>query len=357
LSTEGASVCVIIAAFDAQATVARAVKSALCQEHVREVVVVDDASRDATAHVARLQDDGSGRLSVITLSENRGPAGARNVALDIAQSPLVCVLDADDYFLPRRIARLFESSRGDWDMLADDIIILPEGSDEGMAAPLCEAAPTERGLLDLETLVLGNIGQPDRHRRELGFLKPLMKRSFLDRHGLRYDDRLRLGEDYALYTRALIAGARFRIVSACGYVAVERKASISAHHSGADLQNLVGFDEEVLSEGSLLSAAERAAVARHRTATLRKAHHRAVLDSKRKRGHLAALISLLHMPSAVPYILKETLRANFASQLGAYAPLQQGGPRLLIGAPESGDDPLHSFAERHRQREDAPRRS
>src|SRR5262245_1201511 len=97
-------VAVIVAAHNAQGTIHQAVRSALEQEHVCEVIVVDDASRDGTAAEARLADDGSGRLAVIPLSENGGPSRARNIALVRSAAPYICVLDSDDYFLPGRIA-------------------------------------------------------------------------------------------------------------------------------------------------------------------------------------------------------------------------------------------------------------
>src|SRR5690606_5010054 len=75
------SVCVCIAAYNAEDTIARAVDSALRQSHVTEVIVVDDASMDGTVAIARQCDDGSGRLSVIVLERNGGPSGARNRAL------------------------------------------------------------------------------------------------------------------------------------------------------------------------------------------------------------------------------------------------------------------------------------
>src|SRR5262245_30863449 len=103
---------VIIAAWNAQHTIRRAVRSALMQEQVAQVIVVDDASRDGTQVSARLADDGSGRLTIIALPQNVGPARARNIALDHSYSPYVCILDADDYFLPNRIDRLFASSNG-----------------------------------------------------------------------------------------------------------------------------------------------------------------------------------------------------------------------------------------------------
>ena len=90
----------------------------------------------------------------------------------------------------------------------------------------------------MEQFVLGDVNRRGALRRGLGFLKPLIRRSFLDHHQLRYDERLRLGEDYALYARALAAGARFLIVPAAGYVSVVRDDSISSRHSREDLERL-----------------------------------------------------------------------------------------------------------------------
>lgn len=304
-------VCVVIAAMNAEATIGRAVASALAQAPVREVVVVDDASRDDTASAVRAADDGSGRVSIVRLDENRGPAAARNRALELAQSPLVCPLDADDYLLPGRMARLLAgASGGDWELLADDIVIVPQelqhvdvrlGPDDEARASIG---------ISLADFVRGNISRPNRPRGELGFLKPLIRRSFLDTHGLRYDESLRLGEDYALYVRALAAGARFHVVGACGYIAIERGDSISARHGAADLQRLAQFDAACLAGLAELDATERAALRKHHAATSAKAAHRVALDLKRERGLAAALLYLAGRPSSLPHITAETWRAK-----------------------------------------------
>ncbi len=214
-------VCVIIAAWNAERTIARAVRSALAQRYVTEVIVCDDASRDATVAIARDCDDDTGRLSIITLGSNIGPGAARNVALAASGAPLVCLLDADDYMLPGRIARLLEAAGEGWDFAADDIVIVPEALDsELIELPEQNSTMTLR----LPDFIRSNISRPGRPQAELGFMKPIMSRAFLDRNGLRYDETLRLGEDYALYVQALIAGAVFKVAGACGYVAVERGA-------------------------------------------------------------------------------------------------------------------------------------
>ena len=75
----------------------------------------------------------------------------------------------------------------------------------------------------LVDFVEGNLSQKGAARCELGFLKPVMRRAFLERHGLRYDPQLRLGEDYDLYTRCLMKGARFALSHRVGYRAEVRE--------------------------------------------------------------------------------------------------------------------------------------
>lgn len=94
------NVCIIIAAKNAADTITIAIASALAEPEAAEVVVIDDGSTDDTATVARAADDGTGRLNVVRFEENRGPAAARNHAISISQSPLLGVLDADDFFFP-----------------------------------------------------------------------------------------------------------------------------------------------------------------------------------------------------------------------------------------------------------------
>lgn len=339
MSLEEHGVAVVVAAHNAQDTIRRAVRSALEQEHVCEVIVVDDASRDGTCAEAHLADDGTGRLAIIPLSENGGPSRARNIALDRSKAPYICVLDSDDYFLPGRIASLLTADEGPWDMLADDIVIVPEEAAHAQFSIASTDAPPL--VLDLATFVSGNISHRTRLRGELGFLKPIIRREFLRNHGLRYDEHLRLGEDYALYTKALMAGARFCVVGARGYVATQRQGSISARHSAQDLERMARFDEQCLANSSALSAREQAALAAHRTATLNKFRYRAILDTKKAQGLLPAVGMLVSNPASLPFIASETIRTKAwavrrALGLGNAGRSDRGGQiRLLLGHPHS----------------------
>ena len=120
--TSPATVCVIIAAKNASCTITRAIRSALREGRVAEVVVVDDGSTDNTAETSRAADDGSGRLRVLSLEMNKGPAFARNHAIAHSSAPLIAVLDADDFFLAGRFDRML--AENDWDFVADNIVFI-----------------------------------------------------------------------------------------------------------------------------------------------------------------------------------------------------------------------------------------
>jgi succinoglycan biosynthesis protein ExoU len=258
-----ACVDVIIAARDRSDTIERAVKSALSQPNVRTVIVIDDGSTDDTAAVASRCDLNDDRLIVRSLPENRGPSAARNTALDISTAPWICVLDGDDYLLPGRIAKLLAAA-ADRDFVADDVLQVHEQRIQYEApVPVLFGGSFEPRLLDLLAFVRGNIRPHGVDRREFGFLKPLIRRAFIDRHRLRYDESLRLGEDYAFYARALSLGARFLVVPAAGYVSVVRPDSLSARHSRQDLERLRDSDTALLAWPHL-SAEERCALREHR---------------------------------------------------------------------------------------------
>jgi succinoglycan biosynthesis protein ExoU len=305
---KGASACVdvLIAARDRADTIERAVQSALAQEEVRTVIVVDDGSTDDTAARAlRCAPDGS-RVIVRRLGSSAGPSAARNVALEISESPWIAILDGDDFFLPGRIKTLLALST-DWDFVADDPLQISEDrfGHETPTRMLSGACRQPRGI-DFEEFVRGNVTRRGALRRELGFIKPLMRRSFLRRYGLRYDEALRLGEDYALYARALASGARFLLAPAAGYVSVMRLDSLSAQHNRQDLERFRDSDCELMALGTL-SPKERRALAAHYSSVDCRVQWLAVIEAVKSRDYLRLFGTFLRSRPVARYIAMQLL--------------------------------------------------
>lgn len=95
------SFSVIIPAFNAAATLSRAIDSVLAQQGVSaEILVIDDASSDETAAVAARYGNS---LRYLRQPRNQGVAAARNRGAAEACGEWLAFLDADDYFHPARL--------------------------------------------------------------------------------------------------------------------------------------------------------------------------------------------------------------------------------------------------------------
>lgn len=97
-------VSVVIPAHNARDVLGRALDSAVSQDHVGEVIVIDDGSTDDTAEEVRDRPN----VELIRRERSRGAAAARNTGLERAGCPLVAFLDADDEWLPGKLRRQVE---------------------------------------------------------------------------------------------------------------------------------------------------------------------------------------------------------------------------------------------------------
>ncbi|WP_299570026.1 glycosyltransferase family 2 protein [uncultured Williamsia sp.] len=115
-----ATLTVTIPAHNAAGTVATAIRStARSLPSDGRILVLDDASTDATAAVLRAEARRDSRVRVITNDGTPlGVHGAANVLLEESDTRWVARIDADDISLPRRIGRQMRTlTRGDSDVV------------------------------------------------------------------------------------------------------------------------------------------------------------------------------------------------------------------------------------------------
>jgi succinoglycan biosynthesis protein ExoU len=304
---------VVIAALDRADTIERAVSSALMQDAVRAVIVVDDGSTDDTAARARQCDLDSKRVIVERLRFNLGPAAARNVGIGISTAPWLAILDADDFFLPGRIGAML-SLLDNCDLVADELLHVREHRiDDNVLKPVPRGLAIRPQRLTFEQFVLGNITRRGSPRSELGYLQPLIRRRFLDLHGLRYNEALRLGEDFDLYARALVAGARFLVTPMQGYVAVERADSLSSRHSRRDLEALRNSIQKLMTMKHL-NQSQREALARLHRDIDRRTQWLVLVESLQSHNYAQSLSTFFRSPALSCY-LAERLIAEVPRQL------------------------------------------
>lgn len=205
---------VLMPAWNAGGTIAKSVESALADDPRIEVVVVDDASTDDTREVvSMLQQRHPQRILLETLEHNSGPSVARSRALELASGDWVGLLDADDLWLSGRLARL-EPRMEPSDVVSDALLV----REAGHADRIIPAAipSTEVRSLDLALLV----------RLDLGYLQPLMRRSFLQANGIGWGTH-RHSEDFLLAWKILRSGARWSHVQTPGYVYIRTATSLT----------------------------------------------------------------------------------------------------------------------------------
>ena len=239
-------VSVILPAYRAEGTIAAAL-AALRGQSLRdiEIIVVNDASPDRTAEIARsvaAQDD---RVSVLDMERNGGPGLARNLGLTHARGRWIALLDADDRYLPERLARLTAlGAERDADMVADDLLLIGDTMPENARLLDAQAMPTETWL-DATAFIEGNMGDGASRPRTLGFLKPILRHSFLQQHGLTYP-AARFAEDFLFYLECLLAGARWLLTPDAFYCYVQRTGSLTSGHAVDDLAFLAAAEQEIL---------------------------------------------------------------------------------------------------------------
>lgn len=105
-----AEISVIIPAYQASDTIARAIQSVAIQTlPPTEIIVVDDGSDDGTADIAQVTGEqvsgSSGIRFTLLTQQNLGAGAARNAAIISARGEYIAFLDADDEWLPDKLLR------------------------------------------------------------------------------------------------------------------------------------------------------------------------------------------------------------------------------------------------------------
>lgn len=204
----------------------RAILSVLAQSEADwELIVSDDASNDASLALLEALAKNDPRIRILCYAQPTGPGAARNRALDVARGEWLLVLDSDDDMHPDRMSHLLAHAEAhEADIIADNqlwfyadphrashILLAPAFFKPGQNQParFLEAEEFIRCNHFFGNHVLGaNFLHP---RPSLGYLKPMIRRSRLIEHAIRYDEDLPIGEDYDLILRLLQAKARLAI--------------------------------------------------------------------------------------------------------------------------------------------------
>jgi len=184
-------ISIVMAAYNEELDIGRALESILTQTFTDwELIVIDDASTDATADVIRCYAVKDSRINLVCNETNLELSASLNIGIGLAQADLIARADADDINLPERLSKQYEYLQAHHEI---DVL--------GTAAY----------LLDETGRRVNSFSYPLTHAelKRLPFLKNqfhhpsvMIRRRFFDTAGL-YDTHYARGQDKELWLRGL----------------------------------------------------------------------------------------------------------------------------------------------------------
>jgi glycosyltransferase involved in cell wall biosynthesis len=216
------TVSVVIAFHNGSRWIERAIESALSQTHKpSEVIVVDDGSDKSESDFLRSL---SVRFDFKVLEQaNAGQSVARNNGVANAASQLVCLLDQDDYFLPRHIEILLENFDVEDPRFGFSYGDLWRSNESGeIVSHTCVNVDVQHPLMDIKVMLRNNMNV-------LPSATLIRREAFLDVGG--FDPELRGYEDDDLFLRFFLSGYRNKFTSEAVTVWTINKSSTSFSES------------------------------------------------------------------------------------------------------------------------------
>ena len=223
------------------------------------------------------------------------------------------VLDCDDRMAPERSRLLIDEAKAlGADMIADDLHVF--GGTEGEHRHLGDAFAS---LRDISLDAYFNATQMYGPNPNLGFLKPLIRRSALHDGGHRYHEDLRIAEDDELVIKLLLAGRRYVLSNKALYHYRKHDASISHRLSADHAARMVASEEMV--RAAVVEAGHNSAAYQARYNSIQDAaSFSRTVQAIKQRDWIASLREIAQRPRALRHFvmpIKSRLQ-KLSSRLG-----------------------------------------
>lgn len=177
---------VLMTVYNGEAFLRETVDSILCQTFEDfKFLVVDNASSDGSCEIIRSYDDP--RIQLVALPENIGQIPALNKGLAMIDTPYIARMDADDISLPRRFEKqmAFMEAHPEVGVCGTHAVAF-NGKQETLWQHPVDHEDIKVQLLFECCLVHPSV---------------IMRREFLERHQLNYNELLGHSEDWELWQR------------------------------------------------------------------------------------------------------------------------------------------------------------
>jgi glycosyltransferase involved in cell wall biosynthesis len=194
-------VSVIIPTYNCAPYLSEAIDSVLLQAGVNmEIIVVDDGSTDNTKEVVEKY---RGRITYITQVPGRGASAARNLGIQHASGEWIAFQDADDIWLPEKLAMQLDALQSypharlvfADTLVSRDRVVIQDSLMSKRLKNWCE-----RNTTQIPDVYYGHVYRELLFGNYICTITVMLHRSVLDEVGI-FDETLKVGEDYDLWLR------------------------------------------------------------------------------------------------------------------------------------------------------------
>jgi succinoglycan biosynthesis protein ExoO len=209
---------VIMPAYNVSGIIGRAIRSAAAQTRPPlEILVIDDCSTDNTVEVVKALAREISSLRLLSTPANSGPSAARNVGLRAAQGDWIALLDSDDAWRPGRLERLSEVARAtSADFVADNLVMWDAVADAQFKPTYFDLPEPQKQITLVDMFSADD--NFDFSKASFTLMKPIYRREFLINHNLRYNEGMRVSEDFAFLAESLFNGAKLILTEEAYYI-------------------------------------------------------------------------------------------------------------------------------------------
>lgn len=196
-------ISVIVPVYNGGRWLDKCIKSILCQTFTNfELILVDDGSNDNTSEICLNFVERDSRIRYFSKA-NGGVSSARNVGLDNSKGKWLTFIDADDWIEPCFFENFIHFANDDCSLLfSGHVNHFANGKTEIVANNLYRVDRSNFEIVYCECNIYGRTSPWGK----------LFRRSVIEKLGLRFDERMRIGEDALFLYNVILAIDSFLMI-------------------------------------------------------------------------------------------------------------------------------------------------
>jgi len=224
----------IIPVYNTERYIEKCIESILCQSFQNfELIIIDDGSTDKS--VEKIETFHDKRIHLYRRSNN-GVSSARNYGISKARGEYIVFIDSDDYIDKDFIETLYQM----WIQYPNSDVFLfglmkcdKQGN---ILGKYCSEVSGYQNMNDFYTTFMSEQGRKGIY----GYVSTKMiRREFLNQYHIRFDEKIRLAEDYNFYLDVFIKQPIMFFSNYCGYYYVQEVENSSFQQRNVDYLSLI----------------------------------------------------------------------------------------------------------------------